>query len=187
MWRVLCLLAAFWVKMRNQRCSIPGQSGVGYGRCENPTWGRQINKPGGSRMMKVWFREGRCERQLISKWRQWADGRHEQCGQKRSLLLKRVSGGMRANNLGKSAMSRGRNRSQFQGCNTEYAVCNMTKIVIWRSPRCLFFVTVLFVEVGHTRGGRLRPITSGSPEAETWYRPKQFLLSQVQRDLLLVC
>ena len=35
----------------------------------------------------------------------------------------------------------------------------MTKNVIWRSPRCrLFFVTVFFVRIGHSRGGRIQHI-----------------------------
>lgn len=108
--------------------------------------------------------EGRCERQLISKGGQWADRRHKHCAEKRSLLLKRVSGSVRENNLGKSDMGRGRNSSQFQGCNIKNTVCNMTKIVIWRrSPRCRsFFVTVLFVRTGHSRGGRIQHIFSNS-------------------------
>lgn len=48
----------------------------------------------------------------------------------RSLLLKRVSGSARGNNQNKNDMGRGRNRSQFQGCNIKNTVGNMTKIVI---------------------------------------------------------
>ena len=48
----------------------------------------------------------------------------------RSLLLKRVSGSVRGNNQRKSDVGRGRNRSQFQGCNIKNTTRNMTKIVI---------------------------------------------------------
>lgn len=132
------------------------------------TW-RVKNDAQQGMMMEAWFREGRCGRQLISKGGQWADGRHEQCAEKRSLLLKRVSGSVRGNNQRKSDMGRGRNRSRVQRCNIKTTVCNMTKVVIWRrSPWCrLFFVTVLCVKIDHTRGGRVWPIASRSPEAET--------------------
>lgn len=45
--RVLCLLAAHWMVMRNWRCSVPGQSGLGQGRWEDPT---KIHTPAGSKI-----------------------------------------------------------------------------------------------------------------------------------------